>query len=548
MQGFRILVAFSFLCVLSEASDSLEQWSGNGKKFIFGEESLAPWAMGLLHFAPASGPAYGTATDLHHSLILAKARTKRPDMLHRFRRYQGGWDITNKHYWASVGFTGAAGFVLAFLWFISFGVALLLLRCCRWSNFIRSKGSRRSCWISLTLLLIFTCVTIVGCIFLSVGQDDFHGEMMDTLNFVVNQSDFTVQKLRNVTEFLSLAKSINVDQVFLPSNDKDEIDKLNGELDNAASTLTEKTSENSERMKRVLNAVRWALIVVATVMLLLSLLGLILSMLGYQHAIYTFILSGWLLVALTFILCGVFVILDNAITDTCVAMKEWVDNPQAETALSDILPCVDEKTTNRTLYQSKEVIYQLVKVVNTAIYTFANNNPPPNLPPPYYYNQSGPLMPPLCSPFDSQLNDKDCAPQEVSFDNASQVWQNYKCMVSSSGLCITTGRVTADAYDQLVLAVNVSYALYHYSPFLLSLQDCHFVRETFTTITSVYCPSLEHHLKLVNAGLALISVGIMLCLVLWICYANRPQREEVFVKLAVRKAFEDSSIRNGAEP
>ena len=53
---------------------------------------------------------------------------------------------------------------------------------------------------------------------------------MYTLKFVVNQSDYTVHTLRNVTEYLLLAKTINMVQVFLPSNDKDEIDKLNADL------------------------------------------------------------------------------------------------------------------------------------------------------------------------------------------------------------------------------------------------------------------------------------------------------------------------------
>lgn len=112
-----------------------------------------------------------------------------------------------------------------------------------------------SCNFLLTLYaFVFFCHR-TGCIILSVGQDEFHDEMMHTMNFVVNQSDFTVQILRNVTEFLSLAKTVNVDQVFLPSNDKDEIDKLNMDLNNAASTLTEKTNENSSKMRKVLNDV-----------------------------------------------------------------------------------------------------------------------------------------------------------------------------------------------------------------------------------------------------------------------------------------------------
>lgn len=101
-------------------------------------------------------------------------------------------------------------------------------------------------------------------------------------------------------------------------------------------------------------------------------------------------------------------------------------------------------------------------------------------------------------------------------------------------MCTTVGRISPDIYTQLVAAVNESYALQHYTPPLLSLQDCNFVRDTFRTITSSYCPPLDHYLKIVNAGLALISVGVLLCLVLWVLSANRPGRRElVFVKLSL---------------
>ena len=71
----------------------------------------------------------------------------------------------------------------------------------------------------------------------------------------MNQSDYTVQTLRNVTQYLLLAKTINVAQVFLPSDVKDEIDKLNADLITAADMLSQKTSENSGKIQRVFNAV-----------------------------------------------------------------------------------------------------------------------------------------------------------------------------------------------------------------------------------------------------------------------------------------------------
>jgi len=123
------------------------------------------------------------------------------------------------------------------------------------------------------------------------------------------------------------------------------------------------------------------------------------------------------------------------------------------------------------------------------------------------------------------------------------VWQNYICAVSESGLCTSPGRITPDIYNELVAAVNVSSALDHYAPPLLSLQDCNFVRETFNTITTFYCPDLEHSLTMVNVGLALISTGVMLCLILWIVYANRPRREVFVTTLSEVKVSAERSLK-----
>ncbi|KAK6122374.1 hypothetical protein DH2020_043884 [Rehmannia glutinosa] len=500
-------------------------------KSISGEENLGSWKDEILSSNPeaeAPGPANDVST-----LVLAENRTKRPDILSRFHKYRGGWDIANKHYWASVGFTGAAAFIVAVLWFISFGLALAVHYFCGWKINISGKESSWSLRICLLLLVLFTSAAAIGCILLSVGQSEFHGEALDTLNYVVNQSEYTVQTLRNVTGYLTLAKTVNVAQIFLPSDVKDDIDRLNVDLNTAADTLEQNTNKNSSQIQKVFNTVRSALITVAAVMLLVSILGLVLSILGHQHVIHIFVISGWLFVAVTFILCGGFVILNNAITDTCMAMGEWVENPHAETALSNILPCVDQRTTNQTLFKSKQVINDIVNIVNGFVGTVANSNPPPQAAS-VYYNQSGPFIPQLCYPYDSELQDRACSAQELSMENASLVWQNYTCTMSANGLCSSIGRLTPKIYTELVAAVNVSYALEHYAPPLLSLQNCNFVRETFRSITSSYCPPLEHYLQTVNAGLALISVGVMLSLALWIMYANRPQREEVFASISSR--------------
>lgn len=101
-------------------------------------------------------------------------------------------------------------------------------------------------------------------------------------------------------------------------------------------------------------------------------------------------------------------------------MDEWVQHPTAHTALDDLLPCVDNTTAQETLSESKKVTGQLVDVVNMVIKNVTNVNFPPNAQP-FYYNQSGPLMPLVCNPFNADLSDRQCIAGELGLDNASQV-------------------------------------------------------------------------------------------------------------------------------
>lgn len=198
-------------------------------------------------------------------------------------------------------------------------------------------------------------------------------------------------------------------------------------------------------------------------------------------------------------------LISSLISDSCSAMNEWVENPQAQTALSNFLPCVDRSTSNQTLFRSKQVIVELIILVNMAINTTNNQ----------FYQRSPPS---LCSPYDSELNLRQCRPSEVSLQNASRVWLDYTC----SSVC----SFTPEMYRQLVVAVNASYALDHYTPVLLSLRNCSFVRDTFRAITTHYCGRLEVELTVVTVGLGTISVGIVFCLALWILFANHHQRDQ----------------------
>lgn len=95
----------------------------------------------------------------------------------------------------------------------------------------------------------------VGCVVLYTGQGRFHSSTTNTLEYVVNQADFTVEKLRNISDYLGAAKQLGVDQVFLPSNVQTDIDQIETMINSSASTLADRTMENSDDIHDLLDSV-----------------------------------------------------------------------------------------------------------------------------------------------------------------------------------------------------------------------------------------------------------------------------------------------------
>ncbi|KAL3838574.1 hypothetical protein ACJIZ3_023165 [Penstemon smallii] len=462
-------------------------------------------------------------------MVLAPKRTYRKDPLNDFKMYEGGLNISNRHYLASVANTAAPFFVIAAIWFIVFGLSLTLIYICSCCRRKEPYGYSRIAYaLSLIFLILFTIAAAIGCAVLFTGQARFRSSTLNTLDYIVHQADNTSENLRSVSDYLSAAKNINVAQVLLPDELQTDIDNIRGTLDSTARTLSSKTRDNSERIKNIIESVRLALFIVAAAMLVLALLGFVLSFFGMQFLVNLLLFIGWILVTATFILGGVFLLLHNVTGDTCVAMYQWTQHPTEHTALDDILPCVDKASAQESLNKSKEVTLQIVNQINTVISNVSNINFAPNFVP-LYYNQSGPLVPSLCNPYYPDLTDRICAPGEVDLGNATEVWSGYVCQVSPQGICVTTGRLNPTMYGQMTAAINVSYGLGRFGPFFVDLADCTFVRQTFSDIDAKYCPGLQRYSERIYVGLVIVAIAVMFSLVLWLIY-GRERRHRIHTK------------------
>ncbi|XP_052200198.1 uncharacterized protein LOC127806750 isoform X2 [Diospyros lotus] len=394
----------------------------------------------------------GKASDDSATLVLAANRTHRRDPLNGLNYYNGGWNITNQHYLSSMAFSAAPMFIIAGVWFLMFGMCLCcicLRRCFCCCPQKKALGYSQTAFaLSLTLLILFSATTITGSVSLYGGQGKFLTSVTNLTDYLLKRTDTVIENLGNVINYLFDAKNIAVGEVALPQELQANIDDDQKEVNLLIDNFRNVTQNTANNIHNFLVPLRVAIAYAATVALILAVLGFLLSILGLQCCVDFLMIFGWIAVVGAFIMSGMFLLVHNAVSDTCVAMEEWLQNPTANSAIEDIIPRANENFTRDILTGTKAVTFALVNATNFAIATAYNSNLPPEAGP-LYFNQSGPPVPVLCNPLDLNLTDQQCAGAEVGLENAPQVWKNYICQASPSGICTTPGRLTPSTYRQV---------------------------------------------------------------------------------------------------
>ncbi|KAL5065231.1 hypothetical protein RYX36_026968, partial [Vicia faba] len=343
------------------------------------------------------------------TLTLAQHRMSRQDFFNHFEVYNGGWNISNSDYITSVLSTAVPFFAVAVIWLMIFGIILEIICCCYCFFPKESDGYSQPDCISLIFLILCALIVIGGCVILYSNEQEFQETTSDTIDYIVSQVEFTVENLKNVSNSFDSAKTI-ADELKLPPEADMGIDIVKKKILDAAIALSNKTHDNSQILHGVLDRVKLSLITVGSSMIIISVIGLYFGGKMMSFYDYSLVVAGWIIVAGTFMLSGGFIFLHN-----------------------------------------KSETYILVNSVNGLISKVLNNdNIFPN-------NQSSPLVPLLCNPFNNDFTDRQCVVGEVGFENAIEVWKNYSCEVSGSdNHCRTTGRITPFIYKQLTTVVNVT--------------------------------------------------------------------------------------------
>ncbi|CAL5414119.1 unnamed protein product [Camellia sinensis] len=292
--------------------------------------------------------------------------TVRVDPLNHFKKYRGGYDITDKHYWSSAIFTGIYGYAIGVLWILCglvYGGFLLATSfCCKNSNRkLKKKGSHcHKQWYLWPILLatFFTVLAIVATGLVLGGNAKFHSRAKKVVDIVINTANDASQTIYNTTGAMKDI-STNLEVSNGSSSYTGLLTSTSQKLDSEAAVIQRQAKKNRHAINKGLKIVYILTVVIISFNLVTVLALSVLGILRLQRALYVFIVLCWLL---TILFEG----------DTCTALEDFQRDPY-NSSLSAILPCNELLSAKSALSDVSAGIYNLVNEV-LKMYTCSDAN------------------------------------------------------------------------------------------------------------------------------------------------------------------------------
>lgn len=443
-------------------------------------------------------------------------RGDRRDPLNGFKKYRQGYDVKNKHYWASAIYTGVYGYAIGVAWLL-LGLLLALAACCKLCCCRRERAPKYHSafyyWLPRILVLLLSLFAI-GCIItLFIRNRQFHTQAFLVRDSIQSSANDATGSVRNVSTTLSSVSALLSKYNIAGLN---SIGSTVTSLNQQADSITNKVNSNIHTYNRLINGIEIALIVILAVALFLVLAGLISALMGWRAIFFLIILLGWLLTVLTWILFGLFFAVNNIASDTCLAFSQYLQAP-ANTTLDNLLPCVNLATAssassvarqgvNNIIVQANGVVTQ----INQANAQLGRTNTVPNVCDPI-------------GPAPAYTYSNSCPQGTVAIGQLPQVLQPYVCPSDPiTSACASAGRVVTPTQNTTANDFSQGgQGLVSIIPAITSLTNCSFVYNTFNAIVTQRCSPAKHALRNLWIPLLLLSIALTLLTTSWLLANHR---------------------------
>ncbi|XP_027344055.1 uncharacterized protein LOC113856437 [Abrus precatorius] len=461
--------------------------------------------------AQAMSPGDPVADNVSES-IRHPDNTIRVDPLDNFRKYRGGFNITNKHYWSSVIFTGVYGYaigVFCLLCGIIYGTFLLITKVHHKNNRGREikkafPCNYKSCDLSLIPLAILLAIFAIAATGLVLaGSARFHSEAKTSVNIIIKTANEASETIHNTTGALK-----DMESNFMEANVNAEasvyLDSTAERLDDASENIEKQARKNRRLINRGLKIV----FVITTLIISLNLVAVtalsVSGILRLQRALHMLLVFCWLMTVICWLFFGVYFFLEKFSSDACTALDNFQENPY-NNSLSSILPCDELLSAKSVLSDVSAGIYDLVNEVNANISAMGATTDmnvvhvcnPFSAPPKYLYQP------------------ENCPANTIRIGDIPKVLKTFTCLNGNDGSCENGYFIPGSEYVRVEAYTNSIQDLLNVYPSMEHLLECKVVKDAFSQVLVKHCKPLKRYARMVWVAMLFLAVIMMLMIVLW---------------------------------
>ncbi|QHO30563.1 hypothetical protein HN51_018951 [Arachis hypogaea] len=444
--------------------------------------------------------------------------TVRVDPLDNFRKYKGGFDITNKHYWSSVIFTGVYGYAIGILFLLCgtlYGGYLLVTtkfygkseKPKRVKNVFPYKSFDLSI---ITLAILLTILAIVATGLVLAGSARFHSEAESSVGIIIKTANEASETINNTAGALKDMESNLMEDNVNNAVVSVRLDSTTERLDDASANIEKEASKNRLLINKGLKLVFVITIVIMSFNLVAVTVLSVSGVLRLRRALYLLITLCWLMTVICWIFFGIYFFLEKFSGDACTALDNFQENPY-NNSLSSILPCDELLSAKSVLSGVSAGIYNLVNKVNENISGMQAT--------------SYPNLVHVCNPFSAPpeylYQPQNCPANTIRIGDIAKVLKPFTC---SDGTCGSESGssfiISGSEYVRVEAFTSSIQDLLNVYPSMENLLECQIVKDAFSEILVKHCNPLKRYAKMVWSGMVLVSVIMLVLVLLWTLKAH----------------------------
>ncbi|XP_023750021.1 uncharacterized protein LOC111898330 [Lactuca sativa] len=463
--------------------------------------------------------------------------TVRPDPLESLKKYRGGYDITNVHYWSSTAYTGISGYVLGALWLLCgvvFVIFLVATTCCKRNSKLKkhktppSSHKQYYLWHILPAAF-FTLLAIVGTGLVLGGNAKFHSRADKIIDIIIDTADDASETIYNTTEAMKMTRT-NLQGTNVEASTIRFLDSTSRQLDSTADDIQRQARKNRRKIDLGLRI----LYIVSTVIFALNLIAVIaltsVGVVKIRRALHILIVLCWLITVLCWVFFGAYFFLSRFGGDTCTALEGFQQDPY-NNSLSSILPCDELLSAESVLNVVSAGVYNLVNQVNANITRMQRDS-------------SFGVCNPFSGPPEYNYQPNNCSENDIKIGDIPELLRLLTCVDPVDGVCNGGIPISGNDFRTAVGYASSIQILLNSYPGMESLLHCQTVKDAFSEILENHCKPLKREVKIVWAGLVFLSI-VMVFLVLTWTFEAYHEHNHRFSDGSVKPHHVDDTIESG---